>query len=73
MSCYKDLLCEVEELREQLTEVALAIQTLRDIAAENGDSISTTDVLLQLSGLPHSTTCDIRNRPPTEQCAEAHW
>jgi len=36
MSCYKDLLCEVEELREQLTEVALAIQTLRDIAAENG-------------------------------------
>ena len=58
MSVHKELMCEVEELREQLLEVILAVQTLREIAAENEDSISTNEVLLQLSGLPHSTKCE---------------
>ena len=52
MSCYKELVCEIEALREQLHETVLAVQTLRDIAVENGDSVRTAEILLQLSGVP---------------------
>ena len=42
MSCYKDLLCEVDELQAQLSEISLAVETLRDLAAQRGEIICTS-------------------------------
>ena len=50
MSCYKDLLSEIEALRDQLSEVLLAAEAVREIA-QSGEVISAKDVLLQLSGV----------------------
>jgi hypothetical protein len=72
MSCYKELICEVEELREQLTEVLLAVESLRDLAAESDKWVDARNVWLLLSGVPKSAPLCTKV-PPTLEIPSAPW
>ena len=52
MSVYKDLVCEVQALNEQLAEIMLAVHMVRELALEAGEAIDARQVLLHLSGVP---------------------